>query len=197
MFFLCFKLDFKSQILIIDYKEKWRKKSFQYRYTESMSINSNELNATGNPACRPKGLLQETPFLFLQPHFSPPYSMCDSIKHTERENDPFQVVPHLTFRPLGNIKNSLCLYVSLLSATEKTYALFLFHWPRFQGAALFGRSTDLHKLWLHIQSICTHGLFITFIMNDCPMWFIGHRSPDTVLFCEGYIEFLEVWNNVF
>lgn len=78
-------------------------------------------------AFRLEGLLQKTPFLFLQPHFSPPHSMCDPIKHMERENDPVQAVPHLTFRPLGNIKNSLCLYVSLLNATEKTYALFLFH----------------------------------------------------------------------
>jgi len=51
--------------------------------------------------------------------------MCDLIKHTQREREPFQDEPHLTFHPSGNIKDSLCLNVSLLNATEKTYALSL------------------------------------------------------------------------
>jgi len=99
--------------------------------------NSSEPNGTGNPACKPEVCYrrQLSSFCSLT---SPLYTECVIPSNTERERviraRLYSISPFVLY--YRNIKNSLCLYVSLLNASEKTYALFLFHWPIFQGAAL-------------------------------------------------------------
>lgn len=154
---------------------------------ESKSFNSSELKETLH--ANQKAVIGNTLPLSAA-SLPPPYSMCDHIKDTQREREPFPSEPHLTLRPLGKMLRIPCVCMFLCSMPQRKLKLFLFQWPRFQGAALCGGATDLAAYTKYMCVWFIH--YIHYELMSCALLGIGllccyvKRSIDSEVFWKTY-----------